>query len=104
MGSFLILFVYFKHNILLQLGAFQVPSLRKEIDLLRLKADKIHLSYNQLEDELINERIQHETIVEREKIRSKADIISLTEQHQNTIAQSKYKHLELERVLSLLHF
>ncbi|KAI4461087.1 dynactin 1-related microtubule-binding [Holotrichia oblita] len=84
---------------LLQLEAFRVPLLKKEIEKVRLSAEKERLSCLQLEEKLSDEKARHFAAVEEERERYRAEITALIEQHRNTIAELKNQHEEAHQRL-----
>lgn len=77
--------------------AFRVPLLKKEIEKVRLHAEKERLSCLQLEEKLSDEKAKHSAAIEEERDRYRAEITALIEQHRNTIAECKYRKNLIER-------
>ncbi|GJQ71345.1 hypothetical protein Trydic_g11079 [Trypoxylus dichotomus] len=86
-------------HLVFNLEAFRVPSLKKEVEKVRLDAEDARLSCLRLEEKLSDERTKHSIAIDEERARYRKEITALVEQHRNTIVELKNQHEEAQQRL-----
>nr|CAH7737052.1 unnamed protein product [Callosobruchus chinensis] len=83
-------------HLVFNVEAYQVPSLRRQVQKYRLEAEEVRLACQKLEETLAEERVQQIEIIEQERIRCRKDIAEVIEKHRQQIQELDAKRAELE--------
>ncbi|XP_072380104.1 uncharacterized protein toc isoform X2 [Diabrotica undecimpunctata] len=88
-------------HLVFNVQAYQVPTLKRQVEKLRIESDEIKLAYQQLEEALSQEKLQHSRAIEDERKRYQSDATLIIEKHRHEVSELNQHYAELEqRILS----
>ncbi|XP_066151700.1 restin homolog [Euwallacea fornicatus] len=86
-------------HLVFNVGAYQVPQLKKQVDKYRLEAEEVRLVCIELETALSDIKLKNVASIEDERIRYRKDIADLNEKHRHQILQVNSQHAEAQEHL-----
>ncbi|CAH1978181.1 unnamed protein product [Acanthoscelides obtectus] len=83
-------------HLVFNVQAYQVPTLRRQVQKYRLEAEEVRLECQKLEETLLQERLQQLEIIEQERVKCRKDIAEIVAKHTQKIQELEAKRAELE--------
>ncbi|XP_050500457.1 uncharacterized protein LOC114343874 isoform X3 [Diabrotica virgifera virgifera] len=84
-------------HLVFNVQAYQVPNLKRQVEKLRIESDEIKLAYQQLEEALSQEKLQHSRAIEDERKRYQSDATLIIEKHRHEVSELNQHYAELEQ-------
>lgn len=84
-------------HLVFNVQAFQVPTLKRQVERFHNEAEELKLACQQLEEALTKEKIQNTIAIETERARCKSELSQVIQKHRNEISELNERYVGLEQ-------